>query len=132
MAREAAAGFEAALPQRLRFAALKDGALLELWGADEDGAWRPIRRYPVLAIKVGIRATEIPIAPPDHTARPPAAGRPKPSAPGAGALGCTRESASGHAARHLTGRGRAMKDSDIRAKLEQELADLDRIQAASA
>ncbi len=49
----AAAGFAEALPQRLRFVALKEERLLEVWGQDQDGRWRPIRRYAVQAASGG-------------------------------------------------------------------------------
>ncbi|MEO1191516.1 MAG: L,D-transpeptidase family protein [Pseudomonadota bacterium] len=48
-----AAGFGAALPERLRFVGLKEERLLEVWGEDGTGHWRPIRRYPVLAASGG-------------------------------------------------------------------------------
>ena len=47
------AGFADALPQRLRFIALKEERLLEVWGQDQEGNWRPIRRYPVQAASGG-------------------------------------------------------------------------------
>ncbi len=46
-----AAGFGVALPEALRLVALKQERQLELWGRAE--AWRPIRRYPVLAASGG-------------------------------------------------------------------------------
>ena len=42
------AGFGGALPSRLRFVALKEERVLELWGLG-GGAWRHIKTYPVLA-----------------------------------------------------------------------------------
>lgn len=49
----AEAGFVESWPRRLRLVALKEERLLEVWGADEAGDWRPIRRYPVLAASGG-------------------------------------------------------------------------------
>ncbi len=49
----AAAGFAETLPQRLRFVALKEERLLEVWGEDSAGRWHAIRRYPVLAASGG-------------------------------------------------------------------------------
>jgi len=44
-----AAGFAPDLPESIAFVGLKEEKSLELWGRHRDGAWRLIKRYPVLA-----------------------------------------------------------------------------------